>query len=158
MTNVERNLAQADYNEFCKIFNGIDFADVERIAKEKGLTFGADHGCELVDINFNTILATCVNKNGKSWVSPDVEIYDKEGNRIYCGELKEKKRRTIKIEVEIEYEYEPGHHALKGMGESYIDAVAKDMAIQPNGNSIVDGVRLIHVCNREEDAWWLING
>ena len=67
-------------------------------------------------------------------------------------------RRTIKVEVEIEYEYDPNHYALVGMGESYIDAVAKDMAIQPNGVSVVDGVRLLHVCNREEDAWWLING
>lgn len=66
-------------------------------------------------------------------------------------------RRTIKVEVEIEYEYDPNHYALAGMDKSYIDACAKDLAIQPNGNSIVDGVRLIHVCNREDDSWWLIN-
>ena len=58
-------------------------------------------------------------------------------------------RRTIKVEVEIEYEYDPNHHALIGMEESYIDEVAKDMAIQPNGVSIVDGVRLVHV------DWWI---
>jgi hypothetical protein len=66
-------------------------------------------------------------------------------------------RRTIKVEVEIEYEYDPNHHAQIGMGVEYADACAKDMAIQPNGHSIVDGVKLIHVCNREENAWWLIN-
>lgn len=67
-------------------------------------------------------------------------------------------RRTIKVEVEIEYEYDPNHHAQIGMGVEYADACAKDMAIQPNGHSIVDGVKLIHVCNSEENAWWLING
>lgn len=65
-------------------------------------------------------------------------------------------RRTIKVEVEIEYEYDPNHPTQKGMGVEFADACAKDLAIQPNGNSIVDGVRLIHVCNREENAWWLI--
>ena len=67
-------------------------------------------------------------------------------------------RRTIKVEVEIEYEYDPNHPVQKGMGVEFADACAKDLAIQPNGNSIVDGVRLIHVCNREEDAWWIIKG
>lgn len=67
-------------------------------------------------------------------------------------------RRTIKVEVEIEYEYDPNHPAQRGMSVEFADACAKDLAIQPNGNSIVDGVRLIHVCNREENAWWLIKG
>ena len=67
-------------------------------------------------------------------------------------------RRTIKVEVEIEYEYDPNHPHQRGMGVEYADACAKDLAIRPNGNSIVDGVRLIHVCNRADDSWWLING
>ena len=65
-------------------------------------------------------------------------------------------KKTIKVEVEIMFEYDPNHFNVVGMGEDYVDAIAKDMAIRPT-KSIEDGVRLIHVCNREEDAWWLIN-
>ncbi len=65
-------------------------------------------------------------------------------------------KRTVKIEVEIEYEYDPKHHDIIGMGESYVDAVAKDMAIRPS-RSIESGVRLLCVCNRDEDSYWLIN-
>lgn len=64
-------------------------------------------------------------------------------------------RRTIKVEVEIEFEYDPNHFNLVGMGENYVDAIAKDMAIRPT-KSIEDGVKLLRVCNRDEDAWWLI--
>ena len=65
-------------------------------------------------------------------------------------------RRTVKVEVEIEYEYDPEHQDLVNFDEAYIDSVAKDMAIRPT-KSIESGVRLIHVCNREDDSWWLIN-
>jgi len=64
-------------------------------------------------------------------------------------------RRTIKVEVEIEYEYNPEEKKLRGMDESYLDAVAKDLAIRP-AEWEEDGVRLITVCNREEDSWWMI--
>lgn len=68
-----------------------------------------------------------------------------------------KERKTIKVEVEIEFEYDPNHFNVAGMGEDYVDAIAKDMAFQNAARNIQDGVRLLHVCNREEDAWWLIN-
>lgn len=68
-----------------------------------------------------------------------------------------KPRKTIKVEVEIEFEYDPNHFNVAGMGEDYVDAIAKDMAFQNAARNIQDGVKLIHVCNREEDAWWLIN-
>jgi hypothetical protein len=31
------------------------------------------------------------------------------------------------------------------------------MAFQNAARNIQDGVKLIHVCNRDEGAWWLIN-
>lgn len=68
-----------------------------------------------------------------------------------------KVRRTIKVEVEIEFEYDPTHFNVVGMGESYVDAIAKDMAFRYAARNVQDGVNLIHVCNRKEDAWWLIN-
>lgn len=68
-----------------------------------------------------------------------------------------KKRKTIKVEVEIEFEYDPKHFNVVGMSETYVDAIAKDMAFMNAAENIWDGVRLIHVCNREEDAWWFIN-
>lgn len=68
-----------------------------------------------------------------------------------------KKRKTIKVEVEIEFEYDPKHYNVAGMSEGYVDAIAKDMAFENAARNIQDGVRLIHVCNREEDAWWLGN-
>ena len=68
-----------------------------------------------------------------------------------------KETRTIKVEVEIMYEYDTNHYNTKGVGIDYIDAIAKDMAIRPC-KSVEDGVRLLHVCNRDEQAWWLING
>lgn len=66
-----------------------------------------------------------------------------------------KLRKTIKVEVEIEFEYDPEHSNVVGMGESYVEAIAKDMAFQ-SATNIQDGVQLIHVCNRDEDAWWYI--
>lgn len=68
-----------------------------------------------------------------------------------------KVKRTIKVEVEIEYEYDPKHPNVVGMSDDYVNAIAKDMAFENAARNIQDGVRLIHVCNREEDAWWLIN-
>lgn len=68
-----------------------------------------------------------------------------------------KLRKTIKVEVEIEFEYDPNHFNVSGMGDEYVDAIAKDMAFQNAARNIQDGVKLIHVCNRDENAWWLIN-
>jgi len=68
-----------------------------------------------------------------------------------------KPRKTIKVEVEIEFEYDTKHHNVAGMGENYVDAIAKDMVFENAARNIQDGVRLIHVCNREENSWWLIN-
>ena len=67
-----------------------------------------------------------------------------------------KLRKTIKVEVEIEFEYDPEHFNVVGMGESYVEAIAKDMAFQYAATNTQDGVKLIHVCNRDEDAWWYI--
>ena len=64
-------------------------------------------------------------------------------------------RRTIKVEVEIKYAYNPEKNKLRRMSESYLDAVAKDLAIRP-AEWEEDSVRLITVCNREEDSWWMI--
>lgn len=60
-------------------------------------------------------------------------------------------KRKIKVEVEITYEYNPE----EGVGQGWYDAVAKDLAIRP-AEWEEDGVRLITVCNREEDSWWMI--
>lgn len=64
-----------------------------------------------------------------------------------------KQKKTIKVEVEITFEYDTDHPAC--WDEGIVDATAKDMAIQPT-RSIVDGVKLLQVCNREEDIYWLI--
>lgn len=63
------------------------------------------------------------------------------------------KTETIKVEVEITFQYDTSHH-------SYIDdgvaaATAQDMAIRPT-RSIEDGVKLLQVCNREQESYWLI--
>lgn len=96
MTENQAKQGYADFMEFCAIFDGVPFAKVEPIAKAIKLDFGADKSNELVDINFKTILATCVNKNGVSVVSTSVEFYNEDGERIFLGELKKpEERKTI---------------------------------------------------------------
>lgn len=87
--------AKADFAEFCAIFGGIPFADVARIARERGFDFGSACDDELVDINYKSILATCINDNGKSRVSPDVDFYDTEGGLWYRGDLEETIKRFV---------------------------------------------------------------
>lgn len=74
--------AEENYTEFCKKFNGVDFSAVVSIARDMHLSFGAQVDEKMVDVNYKNILATCVNRNGKSVVSKCVEIYDDEGGFI----------------------------------------------------------------------------
>ena len=153
--------AKEEFKDFCAVFLGKSLDEVDNIVqRNERFCFGsADPNTEedMRDINYKHILATVCRINGKMRISEDVEYYPDDSSECILLELPVLAKRTIKIEVEIEYEYNVNHRALVGMDESYIDACAKDLAIQPNGNSIVDGVRLLTVCNREEDAWWLIN-
>ena len=64
------------------------------------------------------------------------------------------KKKTIKMEVEITFEYDTDHRNY--MNESVSTATALDLAINP-AQTIEDGVRLLEVCNREQDYWWMTN-
>ena len=73
---------QQDYNEFCKLFDGKSWDDVDNIVKTNNLSYGAEKpidGNGLADINYKNILATCRNENGVAKVLLPIEIYDDEG-------------------------------------------------------------------------------
>lgn len=63
-------------------------------------------------------------------------------------------KKTIKVEVEITFEYDDEH--FNYLDEQVAEATAKDMTIRPS-RDIEDGVKLLQVCNREENAYWIIN-
>ena len=71
--------AKADFEEFRSIFDGIEYAEVRDKATGMGLSFGAQSDEVMTDINFKHILATCINKDGKSKVSIVFEVYDEDG-------------------------------------------------------------------------------
>lgn len=77
--------ARKDFEEFCKLFKGKIFSEVDAIVKEKCLSYGsADPDTEenMRDINYHSILATIINDNGMCKISNGVEIYDENDNRI----------------------------------------------------------------------------
>ena len=65
-----------------------------------------------------------------------------------------KQKRTIHVNVEITFEYDTEHPNY--FDEGLAQATAIDMAIRPT-RSIEDGVKLLQVCNKGMDAFWLIN-
>ncbi len=77
--------ARKDFEEFCELFKGKSFSEVDAIVKEKYLSYGsADPDTEenMRDINYHSILATIINDNGMCKISNGVEIYDENDNRI----------------------------------------------------------------------------
>lgn len=58
-----------------------------------------------------------------------------------------------KIEVEITFEYDDEHYNF--FSPKLAKATAIDLAIQPSRDT-EDGVRLLEVCNKKKDIWWMI--
>ena len=72
--------ARADYNRFCRLFEGMDFNDIPSIVNDNGLTYGAipfgddDYLC---DINLGTICASVGRTDeGRCFVYASYEVYD----------------------------------------------------------------------------------
>ena len=73
--------AKADYQEFCKLFNGVPFYDVDKLVKQHNLSYGALNifNGGVLDINYKSICATLQNNKGKTVVLSMIEIYDNNG-------------------------------------------------------------------------------
>ena len=74
--------AKADYQEFCKLFNGVPFSDVDKLVKQYNLSYGAfnpNNNNDMRDINYKNICATTLNTDGKSVVNRGIELYDNNG-------------------------------------------------------------------------------
>lgn len=83
--------AKKEFEEFCELFRGKSFSDVDAIVKEKKLSYGSaapDTEEDMRDINYHSILATIINDNGMCRISTGVEIYDENDNRIDIVEFK----------------------------------------------------------------------
>lgn len=81
--------AKRDYNEFCRMFNGKSFADVDKIVKDNNLSYGAasPKSCDYMrDINFKSICATVRDNGGNAFVGCMIEIYRKDG--VFYGSIK----------------------------------------------------------------------
>ena len=83
--------ARKEYAEFCRIFNGKPFNEVDLLVGKYDLSYGAErpyYGNGFADINYKSILVTVVEtENGKSRISENVEIYDKNGFISYIGTI-----------------------------------------------------------------------
>ena len=84
-------IAHKEYVEFCSIFNGKPFNEVDLLVGKYDLSYGAErpyYGNGFADINYKSILATVVEtEDGKSRISENVEIYDKNGFLCYIGKI-----------------------------------------------------------------------
>lgn len=83
--------ARKEYAEFCRIFNGKPFNEVDLLVGKYDLSYGAErpyYGNGFADINYKSILATIIEtEDGKSRISENVEIYDKNGFISYIGKI-----------------------------------------------------------------------
>lgn len=83
--------ARKEYAEFCRIFNGKPFNEVDLLVGKYDLSYGAErpyYGNGFADINYKSILVTVVEtEDGKSRISENVEIYDKNGFISYIGTI-----------------------------------------------------------------------
>ena len=83
--------ARKEYAEFCRIFNGKPFNEVDLLVCKYDLSYGAErpyYGNGFADINYKSILVTVVEtEDGKSRISENVEIYDKNGFISYIGTI-----------------------------------------------------------------------
>lgn len=73
---------QQDYTEFCNMFDGQKWSDVDNIVKTNNLSYGAEepsNGNGLADINYKNILATVRNDDGIARVNIQYDIYDDDG-------------------------------------------------------------------------------
>lgn len=83
---------QQDYKEFCNIFDGQKWSDVDNIVKTNNLYYGAEEpsdGNGLADINYKNILATIRDEDGIARVNLQCEIYDNDGNLIDVNEMED---------------------------------------------------------------------
>ena len=83
--------ARKDYAEFCKIFNGKPFNEVDLLVSKYDLSYGAErpyYGNGFADINYKSILVTIIEtEGGKSRISESVEVYTKDGCAIHIGKI-----------------------------------------------------------------------
>lgn len=81
---------QQDYTEFCNMFDGQKWSDVDNIVRTNNLYYGAEKpsdGNGLADINYKNILATIRDEDGIARVNLQCEIYDNDGNFINVNEM-----------------------------------------------------------------------
>ena len=83
--------ARKEYAEFCRIFNGKPFNEVDLLVGKYDLSYGAErpyYGNGFADINYKSILVTVVEtEDGKSRISENVEKKKKNGFISYIGTI-----------------------------------------------------------------------